>query len=75
MPNRKVTIPNPVGALKAIDGLFAQERCLRGLESTETDHEREQIRDVMGRISSPNGLTSLVVGCHLREIGAGRRRQ
>jgi hypothetical protein len=47
---------NPVGALKAIDGLLAQERCQRGLGTTQTDHEREQIRDIMGRITSPTGL-------------------
>ena len=47
---------NAVGKLKAIDGSFAQERCLRGLGTRETDHEREQIRDVIGRMTAPNGL-------------------
>ena len=44
-PQGNHLMANAVGKLKAIDGLFAQERCLRGLGTRETDQEREQIRD------------------------------
>jgi hypothetical protein len=55
-PQGNHLLANPAGKLKAIDGLFAQGRCLRDLGTREPDHERERIRDIIGRITSPNGL-------------------